>query len=232
MAPPAIRCTSARRSRRSLLPRAGIAVAAGLAIGAAWSTLSASPGFAVGGVAVLERPSANADDRKSTSDARGPEHRKSLANAGKAKFNTTVLSESGHPDRRSQEVAQGPPWATCFVEYEAQGRPALEEWVMRGEQDNLNAFRSWREAGSPEMAEPMNVRCAPAAPQAVEEAMCIQCVSHSGASLLSPAGGLRREAVTTVQGQVVSTFIDIKQCVADTTDGKGFCMSGHVVVPV
>jgi len=233
MAPPAIRCTSARRSRRSLLPRAGIAVAAGLAIGAAWSTLSASPGFAVGGVAVLERPSANADERADASGARGPEHRKNPDTIAKAKFNTTVLSESGgHPDRRSQEVAQGPPWATCSVEYEAQGRPALEEWIMRGDQDNLNAFRSWRKAGSPEITEPMNVRCAPTAPQAVEEAMCIQCVSHSAESFFSPAGGLRRDSVTTVQGQVVGTFLDIKQCMADTTEGKGFCMSGHVVVPM
>jgi hypothetical protein len=34
-----------------------------------------------------------------------------------------------------------------------------------------------------------------------------------------------------VQGQVVSTFTGLEECLASTNDGKGFCMSGHVVVP-
>jgi len=234
MAPSMLGCTSSRRSRRGgLLPRVGLAAAAGLALGAAWSTLSASPGFTVAGSAVLERPRASADGRVDASEDSSSSRREKKPTSGKAaSFNATVTSASGRPDRRSQETTQGPPWATCFVEYLAEGRPALEEWVMRGEPDNLNAFRSWRKAGSPEITEPMNVRCTPASPQAMEGAMCLQCVSHSGASSNSPALGLRQEAVATVQGQVVGTFTDLEQCVADTTDGKGFCMSGHVVVPV
>jgi len=186
----------------------------------------------------LQRSDSNADKRD---DGRGEKKRededgkkKGAGVAGQGQMNMTTL-ESGSFDRASSaEVAQGPPWANCFVEYVASGKPALEEWVMRGEKKNLDAFRAWRKSGSSSPADDqMTVRCVPASSPMAEQAQCLQCLSHSGASPFSSTStSASSDQVATVQAQVVSTFTDLKECLAETVGGMGFCLSGQVVVPV
>lgn len=53
--------------------------------------------------------------------------------------------ESGRPDNSASTVTNGPPCATSFVEAHASSSSVLEEWVMRGEHRNVDAFRTWRE---------------------------------------------------------------------------------------
>jgi len=171
--------------------------------------------------AVLDRTSTGNHD--ASESKRREEKRDDLNTKPGTDRNMTVSDQQRWASSHSPDIAQGPPWATCYVEQEEEGRPVLEEWVMRGEGENLNAFRSWAKRG----LEPVSVRCEESSMKADDDVMCIECMSHSGSEL-----GERGAAVTVVQAQLVTTFVDLQQCLASTVGGNNFCKSGRVVVPM
>mmetsp|Transcript_26551 Transcript_26551/g.84211 ORF Transcript_26551/g.84211 Transcript_26551/m.84211 type:complete len:236 (+) Transcript_26551:111-818(+) len=234
MAPgvPPVGAVAARMQHRPLR-RIFVMVAAACAACRLWSCTGLSA-FTVVGPAVRERPSADSRD-----DAEGASRRQARGHQGhgssKVTFNATMLQEGGQTKDQRPEVAQGPPWATCFVEYVEAGRPALEEWLLRGEKENVAAFRAWRQHGSPHGPETASVRCVPEAKQPEEELLCVECLSHSGALPSGPAGPSASRkgdaSVAMVQATLVTTFSGLKQCLAGTVGGMGFCKTGKVVVP-
>jgi len=116
-------------------------------------------------------------------------------------------------------VALNPRWATCFVRSEAEGRSVLEEWQMRGERENVEAFRSWREAT---VAGQVNVRCVEATQTADDDVVCLECLTTSAA--------YSSGSVATLGAQITTTFVGAQQCGASVVGGTGFCKSGQIVV--
>eukprot|EP00445_Apocalathium_hangoei_P042682 CAMPEP_0203971124 /NCGR_PEP_ID=MMETSP0359-20131031/98317_1 /ASSEMBLY_ACC=CAM_ASM_000338 /TAXON_ID=268821 /ORGANISM="Scrippsiella Hangoei, Strain SHTV-5" /LENGTH=211 /DNA_ID=CAMNT_0050909091 /DNA_START=80 /DNA_END=715 /DNA_ORIENTATION=+ len=205
--------TTVTRSRSGFLKGAVLA-AIGMGMTSMWSSL----GFTIVRPQVLDRQEASSPEEIDGPDAverKGPRSTQKLQ--GDAKYTTSTFY-----GRNSQApgVAQGPPWSTCFVEFVADGRPGLEEWVMRGDMDNTDNFKAWRKHG---MSGDSSVRCTPATNDVTEETMCLQCVSHAPESLGS--------SVATLQAHVVSTFTTVEQCLAGTVGGKNFCKNGQVVLP-
>mmetsp|Transcript_38649 Transcript_38649/g.74179 ORF Transcript_38649/g.74179 Transcript_38649/m.74179 type:complete len:222 (-) Transcript_38649:87-752(-) len=167
---------------------------------------------------VLEKPPMTADDA-ALARAEDAAHRNL---PGFIESNMTTETASwGSPVTRHAGVLQGPPWSTCFVEAEEAGRPILEEWLLRGEASNVNAFRNWRlQSGN----SPVRVRCEEAAVRAEDDVLCIECLSRHVAE-----GAAMRGASITVAVQ--ATFVDLQQCLGSSTGGMGFCKSGKVVIP-
>lgn len=153
--------------------------------------------------------------------------------------NTTAialqLGESLPPAARS-EVAQGPQWATCFVEARAAARltsegvaaahSVLEEWVVRGERQRVSKFRAWRNRQAQDSDSSANIRCVPKSAKAAEDAFCLECISHSGSGALpfTPLG-----TVTTYASGAIMTFGGLHECLANT-GGAGYCKTGTVAV--
>eukprot|EP00929_Paragymnodinium_shiwhaense_P052835 TRINITY_DN2645_c0_g1_i1.p1 TRINITY_DN2645_c0_g1~~TRINITY_DN2645_c0_g1_i1.p1 ORF type:complete len:216 (-),score=40.43 TRINITY_DN2645_c0_g1_i1:463-1110(-) len=132
----------------------------------------------------------------------------------------------GYPGLSGGRVGQGPPWATCFADVEVKsvhtdGETAssyvLEQWVMRGERQNTDAFKAWRD----NMADgPVNVRCSPTALKDIEDVVCLECVSAGSVSF------------TPDQRMVSSAMVeaDLQQCMKKSFDGTGFCKSASLVM--
>mmetsp|Transcript_102043 Transcript_102043/g.284047 ORF Transcript_102043/g.284047 Transcript_102043/m.284047 type:complete len:233 (+) Transcript_102043:120-818(+) len=215
-----------------------VAVAVGLALVACrlWRC-SSTFAFSMAGPAVLDRPDAERDGGRR---AKGADHPEERAEGGaermaepEATSNSTMELEGGKPDDSALGVAQGPPWANCFVEYVEAGRPVLEEWLLQGEPESIAAFRAWRGhgTGAPRGPAPASIRCAPTSLRPGEEVLCLECLSHSGAFASAPAGR-GAASLATVRAELVGTFAELRQCLAATEGGAGFCKSGQVVVPV
>mmetsp|Transcript_69252 Transcript_69252/g.149409 ORF Transcript_69252/g.149409 Transcript_69252/m.149409 type:complete len:222 (+) Transcript_69252:79-744(+) len=117
-------------------------------------------------------------------------------------------------------VSVEPSWATCFVESAANGDTVLEEWTMRGEHENVEAFRSWRQEA---FAGDGHVRCEDTTSKAADEVMCLECLAQTDSS--------HSRSVAMVEATIVSTFVDVQQCLSSTVGGKGFCKSGQVSLP-
>jgi len=175
---------------------------------------------------VLSRPTASAEEAPSTERDDRKEH---LSTNKRPVFNATLELEAAMKRHiKNLRTVQGPPWATCVVEYIENGRNMLEEWVMRGDAANVDAFRSWRECN----LESANVRCEPTPPRASEQLTCIECVRHAGSSLLTSPGGSSTcdGIVDKLHAEVSMAFTDWDQCMAQTVGGASFCKSGNVAV--
>lgn len=94
-------------------------------------------------------------------------------------------------------------------------RPVLEEWVLRGELQNVAAFKSWRQDGPG----PTSVRCVEMPEEEALSTVCLECASPGGAA---PAGGLAPSAIAGL------AFGRVSQCMAHTAMGLGFCKSGQL----
>merc|ERR1719352_1781646 len=110
---------------------------------------SAAPDILEPPTIVRESP---ADAPDSAKDSEGRQDKNKTAS------NATLQLSSGIPEVGNSRLGGGPSWAKCVVEQSTSGgaRIILEEWVMRGERENVNAFRSWRENGK----SPATARCA------------------------------------------------------------------------
>eukprot|EP00403_Amphidinium_massartii_P021439 CAMPEP_0178389002 /NCGR_PEP_ID=MMETSP0689_2-20121128/9884_1 /TAXON_ID=160604 /ORGANISM="Amphidinium massartii, Strain CS-259" /LENGTH=202 /DNA_ID=CAMNT_0020009423 /DNA_START=34 /DNA_END=643 /DNA_ORIENTATION=+ len=132
------------------------------------------------------------------------------------------------------EVDQGPPWAECILDYstvvmsqtaggevDAELQTRMESWIMRGERENVDAFKSWQIAEKGETLGTM--RCMQTSAKAIEGTSCLECIPRGSGSdgsfhLQSTYAQLRGSA----PGHVVMTLTTtIGQC-------PGFCKSGSV----
>lgn len=136
---------------------------------------------------------------------------------------------SGFPGAAGRDVGQGPQWATCFASVESatlsedgiQQSTSLEQWIMRGEKQNTDSFKSWRERMAKGTDGPVNVRCVQTDLKSVEDVVCLECVSHVGGLPFLP------QTPIVPSGFLVS---DLQQCMRRSFDGTGFCKSASVVV--
>lgn len=168
----------------------------------------------VGSGTVRERP--RAEERTNMKPAVEEAMEKAMPEVKKKVFNHTLQSEAEYErDLPGPGTIQGPPWSTCSVEYQDGGRNVLEEWIMRGESDTVNAFRNFRNAETGTSTN-VNVRCEDTAPVASDGVTCLECIMTSD----SASQGSR----------VVQTFGTLQQCFALTVGGTGFCRSGGVAV--
>uniref|UniRef100_A0A7S4V034 Uncharacterized protein n=1 Tax=Alexandrium monilatum TaxID=311494 RepID=A0A7S4V034_9DINO len=138
------------------------------------------------------------------------------ASEGAGALEPALELESGSSATSTLRMAQDPQWATCFVQAQRTSRAVLEEWVLRGERENVAAFRAWRQ----DSPEPTSVRCVELEEE--EEALrtvCLECASPGGAA---PAGALAPGAFAGV------AFGGLSQCMAHAAVGLGFCKSGQV----
>jgi hypothetical protein len=146
--------------------------------------------------------------------------------------NATLKLGDGFPGNiEGDPTKHGPSWATCFVDTKEAGRltdhgvtaprNVLEEWVMRGEQEQLASFRSWTAARGGEAS----VRCVPLSAKSTEDIECIACAS-SGGMPFTPEGRI----TVTDNGPSILTFGGLNQCLSSTV-GRGFCMKGSIAVP-
>jgi len=159
-------------------------------------------------------------------------------------FNLTLLLGSGFPDRIQRPgVDHGPPWVTCHVQYMDKSgrdehgsvlrRTVLEEWVMKGSDENIGAFRAWRQQA---LEAAVSVRCAPTQ-RALEDIQCLVCVPRSGSSLpFSPVGRLHptqqhSQALATSTSYVL-TIGGVDQCLAGSLASGSFCKSGSLAVAI
>jgi len=205
--------------RRSPLRRAAaLAVVAACAV-CLWS-FSALSAFAT----VLDRPVVAEDTRVTAQGAeRKVDKRNTRKEEDKGLKNSTML-QTGFTRKEiatMKPVSVAPPMATCFVEIEAEGRPVLEEWLLRGESENVAAFRSWRQGS---LIGDGSVRCVENTHKAVDAVLCLECVAQAE-SLLSGS-------VATVEATIIDTFVDAQQCLSSTVGGMGFCKSGQVALPM
>lgn len=142
--------------------------------------------------------------------------------------NFTLQLSDGFPSVIGPDVGQGPPWATCFADAEQKVTDqedgtvtrsnVLEQWIMRGDRSNTDAFINWRQGMS---SGPVSVRCQQTNLKDAEDVVCLECVSH--------VGGLPFTADTPI---VPSGFIvsDFQQCMRRSFDGTGFCKSSSLVI--
>jgi len=126
-------------------------------------------------------------------------------------YNATLQLGSGFPNINFDVTSEGPRWATCFVAAHDSSRDVLEEWVVRGERENVNAFREWRQHQESQAA---SVKCAPRSQDATYSVRCLECVSNR-ASPFSPLGD-----VAEVNSNLIMTF-NLDKC-------TGYCKSGVV----
>lgn len=229
--------TAGATPRHSPLRRAVLAAAVA-AVGCRFCHQSLS--FAAHSVApVLERPERQRSDGPGTAVAEHPEPRTKTEEEEfrdrLKEHNLTLEFSYGEPDDILPGVTNGSPYVTCFVEYQdrsqrdsegtVQASDVLEEWVMRGDQETVDRFTSWRQRSS----DTMSLRCIQTASKSVEETMCLECVSHSPSMAVS--GQVPGEMVGTVHSSLVMTFGVARHCLANTGGGPGFCKSGTVTVP-
>jgi len=192
--------------------------------------------------AARRAPAAEPDTAASPTDASEDAEISEANNA--TVFNLTLLLGSGFPDRNERPgVNHGPPWVTCHVQYvdksgrdehgSVMRRTVLEEWVMKGSDDNIGAFRAWRQQTLEAAA---SVRCTPIQ-KALEDIQCLVCVPRGGSSLpFSPVGRLhateqRSQALDTSTSYVL-TIDGVDQCLAGSLASGSFCKSGSLAVAV
>mmetsp|Transcript_95413 Transcript_95413/g.169388 ORF Transcript_95413/g.169388 Transcript_95413/m.169388 type:complete len:225 (+) Transcript_95413:155-829(+) len=175
-----------------------------------------------GGTAVEERP------KRKTEEEEFKDRLKAM--------NLTLESETGEPDDIVPGVTHGTPYVTCFVEYEdrshrddegtVKAAEVIEEWVMRGDDSTVNSFTSWRQRG----VDVSSLRCIQtASQQALEETVCMECISPSPSHAASNVPGA---IVGTVHPSSVMTFSGLRHCLSTTGGRPGFCKSGKVSVPM
>jgi len=172
-----------------------------------------------GGTAVEERP------KRKTEEEEFKDRLKAM--------NLTLEAATGEPDDIIPGVTHGTPYVTCFVEYEdrshrdeegtVQAFEVVEEWVMRGDDGTVNSFTSWRQRN----VDPTSLRCIQTASKAIEETVCMECVSPS-----SVAANVPGAIVGTVHPSSVMTFSGLRHCLSNTGSRPGFCKSGKVTVPM
>lgn len=181
---------------------------------------------------VLEHTKGTSDSKAHQNDVdrteKGNAKQHLSTNVNKAWNATLELQGSMGGDMKSPSATQGPPWTTCFVETITNGRNILEEWVMRGEPANVDAFRRWRGC----TPDPISIRCEHSPPGKAQELTCIECVKHAGSSLLMNAAGPSTcdNMVNELHAEASMTFTNWDQCMAQTPGGASFCKSGNVAV--
>eukprot|EP00929_Paragymnodinium_shiwhaense_P057911 TRINITY_DN29000_c0_g1_i1.p1 TRINITY_DN29000_c0_g1~~TRINITY_DN29000_c0_g1_i1.p1 ORF type:complete len:231 (-),score=48.57 TRINITY_DN29000_c0_g1_i1:569-1261(-) len=219
---------SSRASRRRPLRLLALVVAAVAAAGSfSWCTTFATT------IRLAAKPAAPVVDDPAVDQAEefeeGPDGKKRRKKKDKDDFlqNITLLGD-GFPGTLGPNVGQGPPWATCFADVEQKSTDqvdgtvtrsnVLEQWIMRGDRSNTDAFIAWRQR----MAHgPVSVRCSNTNLKDAEDVVCLECVSH--------VGGLPFTADSPI---VPSGFIvsDFQQCMRRSFDGTGFCKSASLVL--
>lgn len=219
-------------------PLRRLALAGLLALGTAVIQRHCAPqGFFMASPAVLDRP---ATKHRTDVDA-DRDSRQKKAKAGNSTIaNATLLLSSGYPNDISPGTAQGPQWATCFVDDVEPGyvnangvssaRKLLEEWVMRGDKEVVGDFRMWRQRASADAS----VRCVTTSPEETEGVTCLECVARSGAQHGSSPFAIRgRTAV--LESSIVMTFSGLSECLMGASSiqgGTGFCKSGTVAMTI
>eukprot|EP00439_Symbiodinium_sp_Y106_P054121 s1566_g7.t1 len=130
------------------------------------------------------------------------------------------------PDDIIPGTTHGLPYVTCFVEYQdrsqrdeygtVQAKDVLEEWVMRGDDQTVSSFTSWRQT----MANTASLQCVETASKSVDDTMCIECVSPANAFAMSD---VPNRIVGTVHPSSVMTFsgLDIRSCIASSFGPSG-----------
>jgi hypothetical protein len=145
--------------------------------------------------------------------------------------NNTLEFSFGEPDVIIPGVTHGQPYVTCFVEYQdrntrddegtVQAKDVLEEWVMRGDFDTVNRFKSWRHRSS----DVMNTRCVQTGSKSLEDATCLECIAPSPSF---NGAGVPGAIVGTLHSSSVMTFNGLRHCLTRT---GGFCKAGTVTLP-
>lgn len=177
---------------------------------------------AEGSTAVEERPRKKKSDEEEFKDRL-------------KEMNTTLEESSGKPDDIVPGVTNAVPYVTCFVEITDRNqrdefgsvtpKQVLEEWIMRGDDQTVNSFTSWRQRD----AVMESLRCVQTSSQAAEETMCLQCVSPTmSVSLLE---GMP-DVVGTVHPNSVMTFGGISNCLSHSSRRPGFCKAGTVSMSI
>lgn len=223
-----------RSSRAQLKRVAVLSTAVLLSQGFLSSLWEGFEAFAIAGPATLDPPVPDVireveaaiermeeEERKKRRDEEDPDKLKAR--------NYTLELSTGEPDWTVPGVINGSPYTTCFVEYEdrsqrdmegtVQARNVLEEWVMRGQPEIVDGFRSWRLHRDATA----NIRCMQSPSASVEGTMCLECISQ--ASSVMPGA-----VVGTLHPSRVMTFSGLQSCLA--TASKGFCKSGLVSIPL
>jgi len=203
--------------------------------------LTLPPAFHMAAPQVLDRP---AGSQAHAVVVDNPQKSRSKNKGNETIMNLTLQLGSGWGDVSGVHLTNGASWATCFVEYDdasqsssmerPQGRQVLEQWVMRGDRENVDAFRQFQQ--KPSGADPVSVRCAPTSVKATKEVLCLECVSHVGRLPFTPAssilpGSRSRSSVTTLANPGM-IFGNLQQCLETALGGKGFCKSGSLSVPL
>eukprot|EP00933_Yihiella_yeosuensis_P083962 TRINITY_DN98279_c0_g1_i1.p1 TRINITY_DN98279_c0_g1~~TRINITY_DN98279_c0_g1_i1.p1 ORF type:complete len:223 (+),score=47.08 TRINITY_DN98279_c0_g1_i1:169-837(+) len=145
--------------------------------------------------------------------------------------NNTLEFAFGVPDIIVPGVTHGSPYVTCFVEYQDRGNrdeygtvqatDVLEEWVMRGDDQTVGRFTSWRQAKTDS-----SMRCIQTASKALEETTCIECIAP--AHSMAASGQVPGAIVGTVHSSSVMTFSGLRHCLVKS---GGYCKAGKVSVP-
>mmetsp|Transcript_86499 Transcript_86499/g.185346 ORF Transcript_86499/g.185346 Transcript_86499/m.185346 type:complete len:212 (-) Transcript_86499:160-795(-) len=206
-------------SARRLAPASRLALASAVAL-AVYSACGGATAFFAAAPSVKERPrlGSTGQQPQSRSDFEEDETAKALIEASATALELSTLEPIGS----QPGTTQNPPWATCFVEgQKAQAgefKSVLEEWVMRGERENVDSFRRWRQQGP----EPTSVRCMETSAKAAMEAVCLECVPHAEVLPFTPTGR--------VSGNIL-TLHSVPQCVGSMAGGSGYCKSGTVTMP-
>lgn len=146
-------------------------------------------------------------------------------------MNVTLEASAGEPDDIVPGVTNAMPYVTCFVQLTdrsqrddfgtVQPKKVLEEWVMRGDDQTVGSFTSWRQRNT--VME--SLRCTQTSSQAVEEIMCLQCVSPNTVSTTLREGV--PDIVGTLHASSVMTFGG-RHCLSNTGGRPGFCKAGTV----
>jgi len=202
--------------------------------------------MAAAGPGLLERPhaarTAVAEPRTRTATATAEDEevedtKDQQSKKNSTDFNITLQLSDGFPGDGAPGVDQGPPWAKCHVTYSDRSerdehgsvvpRMVLEEWVMKGSSEHINAFKSWRQQT---LDAPAEFRCLSTSQKAIEEVKCLSCVPRSGGLPLSPAGHLSSVHPGPFSNSFVLTIGGVDQCLAGSFGSSSFCKSGSVAV--
>lgn len=145
-------------------------------------------------------------------------------------MNVTLEVSAGEPDDIVPGVTNAVPYVTCFVQLvdrsqrddfgTVQPKKVLEEWVMRGDDQTVGSFTSWRQRNT--VME--SLRCMQTSSQAVEEIMCLQCVSPTVSTTFHEGVP---DIVGTLHASSVMTFGG-RHCLSNTGGRPGFCKAGTV----
>lgn len=240
------RWTSMRPSARGQWRRRHIVVGALAAVAGLelWGRGGASRFAAAAPSQRVFLPTANAVELEVPVDVRATEEAEAAYEAARNKrkqeanaTNMTLQLGDGFPgDIGTDPTKKGPQWATCFVDVKEAGRVSqdgvrppknvLEEWVLRGDQEQLASFRSWTASRNGPNGE-ASARCVPLSAKSTEDIFCLDCITHGTAGGLpfTPDGHVTH----TASGSIL-TFGGLSECLSSTV-GRGFCMKGSLALP-